>query len=795
MNSNGNNTTTRHSKEENASMDLFEDVLLKITKELNKQQFKKLKHSLMGHMDQNLLNKIRNSKELIFYLRINRLLCRKKLAFFRKLLMDIPGCQRCLKWIDNYRKIFSQQKLVFEKEMMKTLDEIDELRIIENRQMMSEQQYQALLDRHEIKYNQLKSLKDEIIKELNTIDETSEDLKLTKKTRLAKYREAQKTLNAKQDALSQEKDHLLQLKEQCQELNNKLDAFKVNQNLKGELRLNAFQRTLERDEMNAVKRAIKDKRHVILEQKQVVMKSEEDMDELVKNVDFRRGKVREILAKVRCIHTEHANVYEKLEDIEKKILNIKNKVSTNCQSMLEIELELVKTREALREKNSFIEEADDVAYPTNNSNDETGELPTGFVDEKRRLKIDYDMLGSKIYSIGNEVKNDLQESAKTKLNQPFFIAVDQNGNLVVMDGCNKTGYRIVNIGFNGETNFEIGLDTLEPVDLAIDLENCYYVTGRRIIRKYQQTELVLQFVPHYLGRTMDLPEISCIKFNVHTSELYLLDKVNKGIHVYDLEGHYKNMVDLSEYVVTPSKFTIQDESNILVTDCGEHSVHMYRISACNVLECQTVGSLGIGDGEFVQPTAIFFDDGSFTSLDQNEKSVVAELETEKSKSCQFVSMDATRLRRNASDMSLNGFDVSDFSLESLDIHDLDLVEELKKAQANFDSVVKDDSTTVDAGAGIEPHNKCTAIDAGENSCDDSSDEPDGVTDQVSRHIIVCDTGNHRICVLKENGDFRTSFGRHGTSLRSFKCPNDVCVFNGLLLVADKDNDRVLIFFS
>ena len=51
--------------------------------------------------------------------------------------------------------------------------------------------------------------------------------------------------------------------------------------------VNAFQRTLERDEMNAVKRAIKEKRHEILEQKQVVMKSEEDMDELVKNVDFR----------------------------------------------------------------------------------------------------------------------------------------------------------------------------------------------------------------------------------------------------------------------------------------------------------------------------------------------------------------------------------------------------------------------------------------------------------------------------------------------------------------------------
>ena len=158
------------------------------------------------------------------------------------------------------------------------------------------------------------------------------------------------------------------------------------------------------------------------------------------------------------------------------------------------------------------------------------------------------MLGSKIHSFGNETKVELQENNKTKLNRPFFVSVDHNGDLVVMDGCRKSGYRIVNTGFNGETNFEIELDTLEPVDLTTDPENCYYVTGRRIIRKYQQTELVLQFVPYYIARSMDLPEITCIKYNVYTSELFLLDKINKGIQIYDLEGHYRNMIDLSEYV-------------------------------------------------------------------------------------------------------------------------------------------------------------------------------------------------------------------------------------------------------
>ena len=57
---------------------------------------------------------------------------------------------------------------------------------------------------------------------------------------MTKYREAQQALNAKQDAMSQEKEYLLHLKEKCQELNNKLDAFKVNQNLKASSLLYAF---------------------------------------------------------------------------------------------------------------------------------------------------------------------------------------------------------------------------------------------------------------------------------------------------------------------------------------------------------------------------------------------------------------------------------------------------------------------------------------------------------------------------------------------------------------------------
>ena len=115
MDENGNFPTILNTNEEDASIYLFEDLLQQIGNEMDKQQFKKLKHSLIGHVDQNLLKKIRNPKELIFYLRVNRLLSHKKLAFFRKLLEDIPGCQKCIGRIDNYREMISQQKMALGK--------------------------------------------------------------------------------------------------------------------------------------------------------------------------------------------------------------------------------------------------------------------------------------------------------------------------------------------------------------------------------------------------------------------------------------------------------------------------------------------------------------------------------------------------------------------------------------------------------------------------------------------------------------------------------------------------------
>ena len=78
--------------------------------------------------------------------------------------------------------------------------------------------------------------------------------------------------------------------------------------------------------------------------------------------------------------------------------------------------------------------------------------------------------------------------------------------------------------------------------------------------------------------------------------------------------------------------------------------------------------------------------------------------------------------------------------------------------------------------------------------------PSSITSDHSGNILVCDSGNHRVCVLNCHGEYRTCIGQLGGGLRSFKSPMDLHLHTQqsdgsvILLVADKLNNRVLVYF-
>ena len=63
----------------------------------------------------------------------------------------------------------------------------------------------------------------------------------------------------------------------------------------------------------------------------------------------------------------------------------------------------------------------------------------------------------------------------------------------------------------------------------------------------------------------------------------------------------------------------------------------------------------------------------------------------------------------------------------------------------------------------------------------------------SGHLMVCDSGNHRIQVFQLNGKFVGKFGTKGSNLGEFNFPMSLAVLNnGRIAVCEWNNHRIQI---
>lgn len=78
--------------------------------------------------------------------------------------------------------------------------------------------------------------------------------------------------------------------------------------------------------------------------------------------------------------------------------------------------------------------------------------------------------------------------------------------------------------------------------------------------------------------------------------------------------------------------------------------------------------------------------------------------------------------------------------------------------------------------------------------DGQFNEPTYLAVDKAGHLMVCDSGNHRIQVLKLNGEFVAKFGTQGSELGQFDEPYSIAVLSdGRIVVSDVNNYRIQIF--
>ena len=72
--------------------------------------------------------------------------------------------------------------------------------------------------------------------------------------------------------------------------------------------------------------------------------------------------------------------------------------------------------------------------------------------------------------------------------------------------------------------------------------------------------------------------------------------------------------------------------------------------------------------------------------------------------------------------------------------------------------------------------------------------PGGLSVNKAGHLMVCDTGNHRIQVFELNGKLVTKFGTKGSKIGEFNRPVSVAVLNdGRVVVSEYLNNRIQVF--
>lgn len=140
--------------------------------------------------------------------------------------------------------------------------------------------------------------------------------------------------------------------------------------------MNAFQKTLKKEEITTIERSIQDVRRQIVEQKQRVMELNDESDVAVKRVDKRREKVRAVFCDVRRMLLYENKLLERLHGVVEKSLNVKDCIGECYRAFLEIEMDMERSEKSIErcksvmnhESNGIISDSDWNAVNNNINN-------------------------------------------------------------------------------------------------------------------------------------------------------------------------------------------------------------------------------------------------------------------------------------------------------------------------------------------------------------------------------------------------------------------------------------------
>lgn len=214
--------------------------------------------------------------------------------------------------------------------------DLQALEMIKERHDVSLSECNTMLDKLHITISELTRCKLNQTEEIKALTAELDQLKTDKGNMKERYDKYQQLVDSKRESILLEQDVLTRLKQERDDFQNKKVELQVKLNTKGEFRLNTFQRTLHKEEINNTENLINQSRRRVLDQKHLLMDLDDELDFMYCKLDTRRKKIRTISEEIQSVHLKLISVYENLQDTCRNLVEIVDEQSYYKESITEI---------------------------------------------------------------------------------------------------------------------------------------------------------------------------------------------------------------------------------------------------------------------------------------------------------------------------------------------------------------------------------------------------------------------------------------------------------------------------
>ena len=218
------------------------------------------------------------------------------------------------------------------------------MRIIEDRQEVTRDEYNNTLRKLEYNYQILLNEKDSILRSVNNTKKDLAEYNDMKVDIVQKYDMAFDRCEEKLKEIKREEVILAEKQMKQNQLTEIVTEFQERLNKRGESRLNTFNRMLEKEELKAAQKSLDEQNEKVSVQKQYLYQLKIEHDAYTSKKHMKLHNVRNVSDKILHAIESLNTLYKKLEELNKTSLVTNKEIMKQKLLLSEIEQELATTK-------------------------------------------------------------------------------------------------------------------------------------------------------------------------------------------------------------------------------------------------------------------------------------------------------------------------------------------------------------------------------------------------------------------------------------------------------------------